>query len=234
MTNEEERLYNAIDTVVARMYRKRPPEEMIASIRQRFPSPVCMIESNAHAISLTGMSWINGFYFTMIPALARRSQREAFGPRPKLNKLSLMSEYLKTLFTGIRVENYYAVLLSATGLVIRTVLIGKGTENATLFNLKETLSLTVQNSAKAVVLCHNHPCGTLLPSKEDISCTLQAMNAMTALRVPMLDHIIIAHNKAVSIRASGIIPTKLWALQDPKNKLLRDWIDVDPTADIEI
>ena len=231
MTPEEERLYNAIETVVGRMYRRKPTEEVMAPIRQRFPSPVCLIESNAHALTLSGLSWINGFYFTLIPALARRSQREAFGEKPRLNKLSVMSEYLKTLFIGVRVECYYAVLLSATGLMIRTVLIGKGTENATLFDLRETLSLMVQNNAKAVVLCHNHPGGTLQPSREDISCTLQAMNAMAAMQVPMLDHIIIAHRRAVSIRASGIIPTKLWAIQDPKNKLLRDWIDIDTMTD---
>ena len=228
MSPEEERLYNAIEAVVGRMYRNKPTDDLMRDIRQRFPSPVCLIESNAHAISQTGLSWINGFYFTMIPALARRSQREAFGPKPKLDRLSRMSEYLKTLFTGVRVECYYAVLLSATGLAIRTVMIGRGTEDATLFDLRQTLSLTVQNSARAVVLCHNHPGGTLQPSREDIRCTLQAMNAMTALQVPLLDHIIIAHRHAVSIRASGIIPTKLWALQAPKNRLLRDWIDVDP------
>ena len=228
MTPEEERLYNAIENVVNRMYKNKGAEALMADIRRRFPSPVCLIESNAYALSLSGLSRINGFYFTMIPALARRSQREAFGPKPKLNRLSVMSRYLKTLFTGIRVECYYAVLLSATGIAIRTVLIGKGTENATLFDLRQTLSLAVQYSARAVVLCHNHPGGTLQPSREDINCTLQAMNAMAALQVPLLDHIIIAHNRAVSIRASGIIPTKLWAVQDPKNRLLRDWIDVDP------
>lgn len=228
MTPEEERLYNAIEAVVVRMVgRKVPPEKLMADIRLRYPSPICLLEANAHAISLTGLSKINAFYFTMIPAMCRRARREAFGDRPRLDKLSVMSEYLKTLFVGVHVECYYAVLLSATGLLIRTVLIGRGTEDATLFDLKQTLSLAVQHSAKAVVLCHNHPRGTLQPSREDINCTLQAMNAMIALQVPMLDHIIIAQQNAVSIRDCGIIPTKLWAMQAPRNRLLRDWIDID-------
>lgn len=231
MTPEEERLYNAIDKVVGRMYRNKSPQEMIDNIRRCFPSPLCLIESNAHAISLSGMSWINSFYFSMIPALARRVEREQFGPRPKLDRLSVMSAYLKTLFTGVRVECFYAVLLSATGLLIRTVLVGKGTENATLFDLKETLSLMVRHSARAVVLCHNHPSGTLQPSDEDMRCTLQAMNATHALQVPMLDHIIIAHRRAVSIRDSGLIPSKLWVMQAPNNRLLRNWIDIDTLAD---
>lgn len=231
LTPEEEQLYNAIEKVVARLYRNKCPEQMIDSLRGAFPSPLCMIESNAHAISLSGMSFINSFYFTMIPALSRRVQRAQFGPRPKLDRLSVMCEYLKTLFTGIRVECFYVVLLSATGLLIRTVMVGKGTENATLFDMKEMLSLMVRYSAKAVVLCHNHPSGTLQPSAEDMRCTLQAMNATHALQVPMLDHIIIAHRRAISIRDSGLIASKLWIMQAPKNRLLRNWIDIDTLSD---
>lgn len=231
MSPEEERLYNAIEAVVCRMYKNRDPEAIMARVRQRFPSPLCMIESNAHAISLTGISRINGFYFTMIPALARRAQQVDFGPRPKLNRLSLMANYLKSLFTGIHVERYYAVLLSATGILIRAVLIGTGTEDATLFDLKQMLSLMVQYNAKAVVLCHNHPSGTLQPSQEDVKCTLRTMNAAMALQTPMLDHIIIAHRRAVSIRDSGVIASRLWTMQDPGSKLLRDWIDVDTLTD---
>ena len=50
MSPDEDRLYNAIEAVVGRMYRNRDTEELMRDIRQRFPSPVCLSESNAHAI----------------------------------------------------------------------------------------------------------------------------------------------------------------------------------------
>lgn len=231
MTPEEERMYNAIDAVVYRMYRNRSPEEMVSRVRQTFPSPVPLIESSPHAISLSGLSRINGMYFSLIPELSRRSQRAAFGTRPKLDKLSLMCQYLRTLFIGIHVEQFYVVMLSATGLLIRTVMVGSGIENATLFDMKRALSLMVACDARAVVLCHNHPGGTLQPSQEDISCTLRMLNATMAIHAPMLDHIIIAHKRAVSMRDSGYIPSELWTKQAPKNRLLRDWIDIDPLCD---
>ena len=227
MTPEEERLFNAIETVVERLHRRRAPESQMAEIRQRFPCPLCMIEAGADAIALTGLSWQDGFYFSMIPALSRRTHQEAFGPHPRLAHLSTMCEYLKTLFTGVHVECYYAVLLTATGLLIRPVLIDRGIENATLFDFKQTLAMILKYSAKAVVLCHNHPSGTLRPSQEDIRCTLQAINATVALKIPMLDHIIIAHDQAVSMRDSGSIPSHLWIMQAPDSRLLRNWIDID-------
>lgn len=227
MTPEEERLFNAIETVVDRLYPRHPSSSQMEAIRQRFPCPLCMIEAGADAIAMTGLGWQDGFYFSMIPALSRRTHQEAFGPHPRLDHLSVMSAYLKTLFTGIHVECYYAVLLSASGLLIRPVLIDRGVENATLFDLKQTLAVILKYSARAVVLCHNHPSGTLEPSQEDIRCTLQAINATVALNIPMLDHIIIAHDQAVSLRDSGAIPSRLWIMQAPDSRLLRNWIDVD-------
>ena len=227
VTDNNERLYNGIGNVLARMHRKVSMDDQMELIRQRYPSPALFLESNRFMLDRIGISRLDAFYFTMIPSLSRYVSREGFGKKPRLNTLSRMCEYLRTLFIGIHVECFYVAMLDSRGCMIDTVLVRKGTADSAPFYLKEMLSIVVQKHAKAVVLCHNHPCGTLQPSKEDITCTLRALNAMMALNVPMLDHVIIAQDRAVSIRDTGIIPSLLWTMQAPKNKLMREWIDVD-------
>ena len=47
-------------------------------------------------------------------------------------------------------------------------------------------------------------------------CTLRALNAVAPLKIPLLDHIIVVRDGAVSIRESGMIPAILWTLQAPE------------------
>ena len=90
MTDNNERLYNGINTVLARMHRKVCMDDQMELIRQRYPSPALFLESNRFMLDRIGISRLDAFCFTMIPSLARYVSREAFGKRPKLNTLSKM------------------------------------------------------------------------------------------------------------------------------------------------
>ena len=223
-----EGLYDCIGDALSHAIVKRtPPEEQMRRIRFRYPNPAFFIDSNEYMLRQAGLGNADAFYFWMIPGLTRYAARESFGEKPRLDTLSKMAAYLRTLYIGVHVECFYAVLLDGYGRLIRTVMVGRGTLDAAPFNMGKLLSLIVEHSAKAVVLCHNHPCGTLRPSQEDLQCTLHAMAATATINVPMLDHIIIARDRTVSIRDSGFIAAGLWVMQGPNRKLVRDWVDVD-------
>lgn len=228
------RLYDGVeDALEHAIIKKLPPGEQMERIRFRYPSPVFFIESNEYMLRQTGLGNADAFYFSMIPGLARFVTQEAFGEKPKLNTLSRMARYLKSLYIGVHVECFYAILLDARGGLITSVLVGRGTVDSAPFDLGRMLSLLIEHGAKAVVLCHNHPGGTLKPSREDLHCTLRALAATATISLPLLDHIIIAGNRAVSIRDSGYIGADLWVMQGPNKKLVREWVDVDLLGDVD-
>lgn len=224
---EEERLYNDIETALSMMHRKESPDELMTKIRQMFPSPVFFLESNVIMKQKAGMRYLDAFHFSMFPELARYTTEEKYRNSTRLNHLSLMAEYLVNLYKGIHRERFYAILLDRIGRKKRTVLISKGSDDAAMFDLKLMLAKIVEYGAKAVVICHNHPGGTMRPSEEDVQCTLSALRALKALNVPLVDHIIIAYERAISMRDLASVPAELWTMQAPKSKLLREWIDVD-------
>lgn len=230
---EEVRLYNDIETALSMIHRKESPDELMKKIRQMFPSPVFFLESNVIMKQKAGMRRIDAHFFSMLPELARYTTEEEYGKSTRLNHLSIMSKYLVNLYKGIHRERFYAILLDRIGRKKRTILISKGSEDAAMFDLKFMLAKIVEQGAKAVVICHNHPGGTMRPSEEDIQCTLSALKALNALKVPLLDHIIIAYDRAVSMRDLGSVPSELWTLQAPKSKLLREWIDIDLLKEYE-
>ena len=226
-----EALFECLGRTLARLHKREAPGAQLANIRSRFPTATCFFEASPFMLRRSGLSNLDAYFFSMMPAVARRAGREVFGVRPKLDTLSRMARFLQALFIGVHVECFYMVMLTATGILIDARLVQRGTVDSAPFYLRETLSIAVNREAKAVVLCHNHPGGTMKPSREDLICTLNMLNSMMALGLPMLDHVIIAQGRAVSIRESGLIPDALWTLQAPKNRLNRNWMDVELLQD---
>ncbi len=229
MTTEEKqaRLYRAIERAQAFMHKRVPPDAMLDLIRGRFPSPSCFLESSRVALMQAGVPKLDAYYYSMIPNLTRTVECQVNGTRPMLDTVSRMAEYLGALYIGTHVETFYLVLLNNNGRLIHPVLLQKGGGDSAPFYLRPLLFAAIRDGAKYIVLAHNHPRGTLRPSREDLLCTLRTLNAVVPLQLPMLDHIIIARRRAVSIRETGLIPDVLWTLSAPGSRIMREWLDAD-------
>lgn len=63
----------------------------------------------------------------------------------------------------------------------------------------------IQDGAKTFILCHNHPSGDCTPSADDIRVTNRLKQCCDLLDVIMLDHIIIAGDKWISLKEQGLM-----------------------------
>jgi DNA repair protein RadC len=59
--------------------------------------------------------------------------------------------------------------------------------------------------ANGVVLAHNHPSGSVRPSKEDMELTKTMQEALGVIDVTVRDHIIVAQGKYLSMAEEGLI-----------------------------
>lgn len=59
--------------------------------------------------------------------------------------------------------------------------------------------------ANGVVLAHNHPSGSVRPSKEDMELTKTMQEALGVIDVIVRDHIIVAQGKYLSMAEEGLI-----------------------------
>ena len=223
---KKERLYAAIEATQAFLHKRESPEGVMESVRDRYPAPLYFVESNRQSLERLGLPRLDAFYYAMIPALTRTALSQRRGPKPRLDTLSRMSEYLKALYVGIHVECFYLILLDRGGCLLRPVLLQRGGVDNAPFYLGKVLEVALSEGARHVVLAHNHPGGTRRPSREDLVCTLQALNAFASLRVQMLDHLIVVRDEVVSIRACDLLPSMLWNAV-PGGRVGRDWIDVE-------
>lgn len=222
---KRENLYRAIERAQRFMHKREDPDALLDGIRRCYPAPRYFVESSRQAMTRTGLSDLDAFYYAMIPALTRTSLSQRWGMNPRLDSLTRMASYLRTLYVGVHEERFYMILLNGQGRLIRAAMLQKGAVDSAPFYLGQMLETALTEGAKYIVLAHNHPRGTRKPSKEDLVCTLKALNAVAPLKMPLLDHFIVVRDGAVSIRESGLIPELLWTASAQGRRIVRDWLN---------
>ena len=182
---------------------KTAEEEEAKHLLDVFGSLNGVLEAGEHMLIKAGLAQQEAHMLALLPDLTRYIQRHAGGDHPKLNKLSTASDYCKSLFMGIHIEKFYVLCLSDSGRLLRCALLQQGTFDETPFYLDALLRQAIETRASALVLTHNHPAGSVYPSKADLHCTQSAQNALQAMGICLLDHIIVAAGKCVSLRYNG-------------------------------
>lgn len=104
-------------------------------------------------------------------------------------------------------EYFYIMLLNTKNSPIDTIMISKGSLNATVVDPKDIVKAASIKNASSVILIHNHPSGDTEPSKNDIELTKKIKTALEFINVRLLDHIITGKNKSdcFSFAKNGII-----------------------------
>jgi DNA repair protein RadC len=97
-------------------------------------------------------------------------------------------------------EHLRVLLLNTRNQVLATHEVYHGNVNTAVVRIGELFREALRQNAPCIILVHNHPSGDPTPSPEDISMTRQAIEAGELLDIEVLDHIVIAHGKFVSMK----------------------------------
>lgn len=125
-----------------------------------------------------------------------------------LNSSQTCHESIRNLYDPRKIahkEFFYLVLLNNSLRCIGYALIGVGTTGAVTVNVKEILQLALLSNASHIIISHNHPSGTLNPSRQDIALTKQVKKAVALFGVKLTDHIIITTESYFSFADEGLL-----------------------------
>lgn len=108
-------------------------------------------------------------------------------------------ELVKFDLQNLKQEVLIALYLDVKTCLIAKKQIFKGGLNQSLVHPREVFKYAVKYSAYAIILVHNHPSGDPSPSIEDLEVTNRFKKVGELLQIELLDHIIIANDKYLSI-----------------------------------
>ena len=137
--------------------------------------------------------------------LARRAMAEQLKQREVFSSPGAVKHYLQ-LHLAAKAHEVFAVLfLDAQNRLIAMEELFRGTLTQTSVYPREVVLRALQHKAAAVVLAHNHPSGTVQPSRADEALTQTLKAALALVDVRVLDHLIVAQGEALSMAEKGLI-----------------------------
>jgi DNA repair protein RadC len=142
--------------------------------------------------------------------LGRRVAAAEANRPPELSRITSTSaavEYCERRFAHLAgdavQEEFHIVTLDTKHKPIQTHQITVGTLDASLVHPREVFRPAIRDAASAVLLVHNHPSGDPTPSREDHQVTDRLTRAGELLGITVLDHIVVARERTVSLREEG-------------------------------
>jgi len=101
-------------------------------------------------------------------------------------------------------EHFLVIHLDVKSRVISDRIVSVGHLSASLVHPRETFSHAIRESAHAVAFCHQHPSLDPTPSREDIDLTRRLMKAGDLLGIAVVDHVVVAGDRHISIAEAGL------------------------------
>lgn len=135
--------------------------------------------------------------------LARRMAEAGCRPGWRIRSPADVGERLRPAMRHLEQEELRTLLLNTKNVVVgaRTVYVGNLAGSSV--RVGEVFRDAVRHQAAAVVVVHNHPSGDPTPSADDLRISAELAQAGRLLDIELLDHVVVAAEGWVSIRAFG-------------------------------
>ncbi len=137
--------------------------------------------------------------------LARRAMSQQLKEREVFSSPGAVKQFLQLHLAAKDHEVFAVLFLDAQNRMIAMEELFRGTLTQTSVYPREVVLRALHHGAAAVVLAHNHPSGTVQPSRADEALTQTLKAALALVDVRVLDHVIVAQGDALSMAEKGLI-----------------------------
>ncbi|MFA6608510.1 MAG: DNA repair protein RadC [Candidatus Paceibacterota bacterium] len=108
-------------------------------------------------------------------------------------------------FRESKKEHFVAFYLDTQSRLIERQIISIGTLNNSLVHPREVFEPAIKLSAASVIIAHNHPSGSLEPSKEDKKVTERLKQSGELLGIEIIDHVILSKSGYLSFKHKNLL-----------------------------
>lgn len=116
-----------------------------------------------------------------------------------------VAEYLRAQFKFKNHEIFVVLYLNRANKIKHSEIISEGGITGTVADPRIILKKALENDAVNIILCHNHPSGSLKPSRADEELTKKITEAASYFDIKVLDHIIVSEEGYYSFADEGLL-----------------------------
>jgi DNA repair protein RadC len=160
----------------------------------------------ARLAEVKGLGEISGTNLKIIQAAAQRFAKDRMVPdMPILGSWTALIDYCHAQMAFNNVEQFRILFLDKKNRLIADEVQQTGTVDHTPVYPREVIKRTLELSATALILVHNHPSGDPAPSAADVRMTRQINDVARPLGITVHDHIIIGKSGHSSMKGLRLI-----------------------------
>jgi DNA repair protein RadC len=137
--------------------------------------------------------------------LGRRRQAAQNLEKPIVQGASSVASFLQTILQDHDHEVFIVLYLNRANKINHYEIVSSGGMSGTVADPRVILRRALEEKAVGIILCHNHPSGSLRPSHADRELTLKIREAARYFDILVLDHIIVSHEGFFSFAEEGLL-----------------------------
>ena len=137
--------------------------------------------------------------------LARRALAQQLRARTAFDSPDAVKHYVQMHLAHKGHEVFAVLFLDSQHRLLALEEMFRGTLTQTSVYPREVVLRALHHHAAAVVLAHNHPSGSVQPSRADEALTQTLKSTLALVDVRVLDHIIVAPGCALSMAEQGLV-----------------------------
>jgi DNA repair protein RadC len=115
------------------------------------------------------------------------------------------AEHLQSLLKDFQHEVFAVIFLNRAQRINHFEIISEGGITGTVADPRIIIKKALEEQAVSIILCHNHPSGSLKPSRADELLTIKINEAAKLFDIKVLDHIIVSENGYFSFADTGLL-----------------------------
>lgn len=102
-------------------------------------------------------------------------------------------------------ESFFLLLLNQANKTIGYAKISQGGITGTVVDIRIVAKYAIEALATSIIMCHNHPSGTLRPSEADKNITKIVKDTLKIMEISVLDHVILTKEGYFSFADEGLL-----------------------------
>jgi DNA repair protein RadC len=156
-------------------------------------------------MSIKGIGEAKAITIVAALELGRRRQAGNILEKSALRDSSEVATFMQATLKDQQHELFAVIFLNQANKVNHFEIISQGGITATVADPRIILKKALEKNAVSLILCHNHPSGSLKPSRADEELTRKIKEAARFFDIKVLDHLIVSEEGYYSFADEGIL-----------------------------
>ena len=198
--------YEALELLLTYALPRRDVKPLAKELLEQFSSLKGVLDAPLEKLmEMDGISMHSAALIVFSRALIPRYLNQDSIAGGAITSPAQAGDLCRSYLEGLPDEHFFAIFLDNQHHVLAAETIHHGTVSMSAVYPRTVMERALYHKAAAVIVAHNHPGGSTTPSADDLAITKELQRAASSLGLRLLDHLIVAGSKVVSLQEEGHI-----------------------------